>query len=248
MNETSSPRSSAWMLIIAVAVGGAFYMAGQNISARAAQDTPPVISVSGEGKVSATPDIAMLTFGVTTGRKATAKEAISTLSTQMNAVMDAVSKTSVDKKDISTEQFSLSPEYDWSNSRQTIIGYNASEMLNVKVHNLDSTADVLAAATGAGANQAGNVNFTFDDPEKARSDARAKALTQAKEKAQTIASQLGLSLYKITAYSEGANGYPPMPMMASGFGGAAMDKASVVPLPSGNQDVVVDVTLTYELR
>jgi uncharacterized protein YggE len=237
------------MLIVAVAVGGAFYISGQHIAARESQQPFPSISVSGEGKVSAAPDIAALSFGVTTGRMTTAKAAMASLTKQMNAVFDAVKAAGIPEKDISSQQFSLSPAYDWTSGRQILVGYEASQMLAVKVRDLDKTAAVLSAATNAGANQAGDVNFTIDDPEKARAEARAKAIAQAKAQAQVIANQLGMHLGKITSYNEGFGGGYPVPMMMRQEMAGAMDsKAANIPLPTGEQDVMVNVSLTYELR
>ena len=193
------------------------------------------------------PDIASLSFGVTTGRRVSAKDAMTVLSRQMNAVFDAVKKEGIEQKDFTTEQFSLSPVYDWSNNRQTIIGYEASQSLRVKVRDLDKVPDVLSAATNAGANQAGSVNFTIDDPEKAQAEAREEAIENAKEKAQVLARQLGLHLGRITSFNENGGGYnPPMPMYSRAENMAA-DGAQALPMPSGEQDVNVTVSITYEL-
>lgn len=248
MDNTLTIRPPVWALLLAVVIGGGFYVYGKTIETRDKM-TPATISVSGEGKVSGTPDIGLLTLGVQTGRKTTAKEASASLSKSMNAVFDAVQKAGIDKKDITTEQFSLNPSYDWTTGTQTLKGYEATESLQVKVRNLDTISDVLGAATNAGANQAGDVSFTIDDPEKLRAQARSAAISQAKQKAQTLAQELGMSLGKITAFTEGGNVQPPVPiyrneaMMA--VGGAA-DKSA--PLPSGQQDIVSDVTITYELQ
>lgn len=243
-----STSRGSWFLLAAVALGGIFYMGGQKMAAVEEHRTPPSITVTGEGKVSAAPDIASLSFGVTTGRRTTAKEAISMLSTRMQAIMAAVEAAGIEEKDIASEQFSLSPEYSWTAERQTIIGYTANQMLRVKVRDLDKVSDVLAAATGAGANQAGDVNFMIDEPEEARAAAREEAIAQAKEKAEVIAKQLGLRLTKITGYNEDGGGYyPPSPYLMRAE--AMSDGAQAnVPLPAGEQDVMVNVSLTYELR
>jgi uncharacterized protein YggE len=175
-----------WALIAAVFIGGAFFVWGKTVETR--DHSPTTISVSGEGRVFTAPDIAELSFGVQTGRKATAKEALAMLKDRMNAAFDAVKKTGVEEKDIQTESFWLNPVYDWTqNQGQVFRGFEASQSLRVKVRDLDKVSDVLEAATGAGANQAGGVNFTVDEPETKRAEAREKAIAQAKEKAQTMA-------------------------------------------------------------
>ena len=129
-------------------------------------------------------------------------------------------------------------------------GFDASQSLRVKVRNLDTVSDVLAAATNAGANQAGSVSFVVDDPEKARAEARQEAIDQAKAKAQTLAMQLGMHLGKIKNFSEGGGSMPPM--MYGRGAMMAMDAKTMevapTPLPAGEEEINVQVTLTYELR
>jgi uncharacterized protein YggE len=247
--QTINIRPPLWLPILAVVIGGAFYVAGKNIEKRPVAATPGIISVSGEGKVTVTPDIAMISFGMQTGRMDTAKAAMAKLSTGMNKVFDAVKNSGVEEKDITTEQFTLNPVYDWTDGGQVFRGFEASQSLRVKVRDLDKVTDVLGAATAAGANQAGNVNFTVDNPEAKQAEARQKAIDQAKEKAKTLAAQLGVQLGDIQNFSEGGGGYPSPVMMRSeyGMGGGVADQKSI-PLPSGEQDVTAYVTITYELK
>jgi uncharacterized protein YggE len=236
------------MLIVAVAVGGAFYLSGKRMEARA--QTPASITVTGDSKVSAKPDIAQLSFGVTTGRMSTAKEALDSLSKRMAAIIDAVKKAGVEEKDITTESFYMNPAYDWTDGRQTLRGYEATQSLRVKVRDLDKVGDILSVATNAGANQAGNVDFTIDNPDAVRAQARGEAIADAKAKAKVLAGQLGLSLGRVMNFSEGGGYVPPMvygrDAMATGIGGGpSMEKAV---LPVGEQDVNVQVSITYELQ
>ncbi len=253
MTDSSSPvsRISAQSLIIAVAVGGAFYLAGVNIQSRAAHTPvqPGTISVSGEGTVTTAPDIARLSLGVVTGRKATATAVIDQLDKEMNAVIDAIKAQGVAEKDIRTETFALNPTYDWIDGRQVPRGFEGSQMLTVKVRNLDKAGAVLTAATEAGANDAGGVQFTIDDPEVQRQQARQEAIDQAKQRAEALAKQLGVSLGRLVQFSENSGGYtPPMYYMADYSKEARGAAAPSVALPAGEQDTVVTVNLTYELR
>lgn len=243
-----------WALLAAVLIGGMFFVWGKKIETKDRQ--PTTISVSGEGRVFAAPDIAELSFGVQSGRKQTAKEALAVLERQMRASFDAVKKLGVEEKDIRTESFWLNPVYDWTQDRGQIFrGFEASQSLRVKVRDLDKVSDVLEAATSAGANQAGGVNFTIDDPEGKRSEAREKAIAQAKEKAQKMAADLGMTLGRIRGFDENGNGgYPTPPMMARaemamGMGGGDGDAANqAMPMPAGEQEVVAVVSVLYELH
>lgn len=238
-------RPPVWAILTAVVVGGVFFVAGKNIESR--DSSPSLINVSGEGKISAVPDIAQLSFGVSVVRERTSQAAMQKLSQQMTAVVAAVKKAGIPDADVTTEQFSLNPSYDWSDGTQQLKGYDASQSLRVKVRDLDNTTVVLGAATEAGANQAGNIQFTIDEPDALRAQARMEAIAQAKQKAQELASALGMSLGKLKGYNEDG-AYAPAPMMMARGAMAADEKASALPLPSGEQDVQVNVTLTYELR
>jgi uncharacterized protein YggE len=233
-----------------VVLGGLFYVYGKKLESKPQPQTPPSITVTGEGKVSSSPDIAELSFGVQTGRKVTSKDAIASLKKSMDAVIAAVKAQGIDAKDIKTEQFYLSPEYDWSSGQQSLRGYGASEMLSVKVRDLDKVGDVLGAATSAGANSANGVNFTIDEPEEVQAQAREEAIKQAKERARVIANQLGMKLGKVTSFSEGGGYYPPVYMRSYAGAEKAMDAVTnqAIPVEPGQQEIRTQVTITYELE
>jgi uncharacterized protein len=234
-----------WLPIaVALLVGGA-YIAGKKIEVRG---TPATISVAGEGKVFAVPDIASLSFGVQTGRMPTAQAAMEKLTKDMYSVIDAVKGVGIEQKDIQTEYLNLYPAYDWREGEQIPRGFEANQSLRVKVRDLDKVGAVLTAATQAGANQAGGVTFTIDDPEELKRQARGQAIVNAKEKAQVLSSDLGVSLGKLMAFNEGgASPMPPMyerAVMNMGMGGGG----DSVPVPSGEQEIRVSVSLTYEVQ
>lgn len=243
-----------WALIAAVVIGGAFYIGGKNIEADSSDPAQHgSITVSGDGRVFTPPDIAELSLGVQTGRQATAGVAMERLKTSMDKVIAAVKAAGVEEKDISTQSFYLNPAYDWNNGQQIARGYEASQSLSIKVRDLDKVSEILGAATNAGANQAGNVNFTVDNPEEKRAEARAEAIEEAKEKARELAGQLGVSLGEITGFNENYGGYTPpiyYSREAYGIGGGA-DMAvenKAVQLPTGEQEINVSVSITYEIK
>jgi uncharacterized protein YggE len=236
-------------LLTAVAIGGCFYLAGKHIEYNDRSES--AITVTGEGKVKASPDIASLSFGVSVQRAATSKAAMDQLTKQMTAVIDAVKKAGVTEKDFSTEQLALNPAYDWTNGNQVLRGYDASQMLRVKVRDLAKTSSILGAATAAGANQAYDVQFTIDEPEALRAQARQQAILDARRKAELLADQLDVDLGELKGYGEDTNGYTPPMMYARG--GATADSAMApepagTPLPAGEQEVRVNVSLTYEIE
>lgn len=242
-------RHPVWLPIILALIVGGLYITGKYIES---QDLRPVtISVNGEGKIMAVPDIAELSFGVQTGRQETAEKAMEILTNKMTAVFDAVKALDIDEKDIMTQSLSLNPSYDWDEGKRTDEGFEANQNLRVKIRDLDQMSAVLSAATSAGANQAGSVGFTIDDPEELRAQAREKAIKNAEEKAQALAAQLGKSVGKLKGFNEGGGYYEPryekaMAMdMAGGMGGGGQ---VAPPIPAGEQEINVTVSLVYELK
>ena len=245
-STTLNIRPPLWLPIAVVLIGGAFYIAGKHIEIDAKRENPATISVSADAKVSAAPDIAMLSFGVTTGRQPSAKAAIALVTKNMTAVLAAVKKLGIEDKDISTENFWLNPVYDYTTAGQIPRGFEVNQNLSVKVHDLDKVGDVLTAATSAGANQAGGITFSIDNSDALKGEARTKAIEKAKRKAQDLAASLGMHLGRITGFSEDGN-YSPRPMMMKTMDAGMAAEASL-PIPSGEQDITSNVTIMYELR
>ena len=240
-----------WIVPVFVAViAGGFFVTGKYIENT---DLDPVtVSVQGEGKVMVAPNIAEMNFGMQTERMATAAEAISDLEEKMNAVYKAIKALDIDEKDIKTQSLSMNPSYDWDEGERTLKGYEARQNLRVKIRDLDKIGEVLARATEAGANQAGGVTFTIDDTDELKTQARDEAIEEAEKKADELADQLGKRLGKLKGYSEGGVGMPvyrvqkaDMMMAESmGIGGGG----EVVPVPEGEQEIRITVTLMYELK
>lgn len=221
------------------------YLAGQYMDQN---DLSPVqITVSGEGRVMANPDIAQVSFGVQTGRVKTAEDAMKMLSKKMNSVVKAVKAQGIEEKDIKTQSLSLNPAYDWVDGKRVDRGFEARQNLSVKIRELDAIGKVLSAVAGAGANQVGGVSFTIDDPEVLREQAREKAIVNAKEKARGLAYQLGKDLGELRGFSEGG-GYVPHLRYAKTEMLMMEDAAEALPVPTGEQEVNVNVSLTYELN
>ncbi len=248
-STTVNLKPPMWLPIIVVLIGGAFYLYGKQMEIRAPAESPLVISVSADAKVSTPPDIATVSFGMSTGRQATAKAATDLLAKTMAKVIAATKKSGIEDKDITTEGFYLSPEYDYTTSGQLPRGFQATQTLRVKVRDLDKVGDVLTAATAAGANQAGGVIFGIDEMDSVKAKARAMAIEKAEAKAVVLAKNLGMTLGRMTGFSED-DGYRVMPMMMAkgNYDMAGTEAVQNIQIPAGEQEVHSTVTLMYELR
>lgn len=250
---STSPRFRHHGLLLVAVIGGLFYILGQYIASqpqRIQQETEAKreISVQGRGEVNARPDIAHLTLGVQTGPQPTAKAALDILSQRFTAVVQAVKGLKVKEEDITTRNLSLNPVYDYSNGRQVLRGFEASESIEVKIRDLDAIGQIVSAATAQGVNQVGNISFEVDNPEEVQSQAQEKAINDAQAKAKVLSKALGVSLGDVKAFVA-ADSPTPIPPFYNARASLQTDALQApVPVPSGTQDIVVTVTITYSLR
>ncbi len=212
------------------------------------RSTYNTISVNGTGKVIAKPNIATINIGVM-AEKGDVAAAQDENSKKMNALIAQIKNLGVEEKDIKTTNYAVYPQYDYPGGKQQIRGYQVSQEAQIKIRDLAKVSAALKAATESGANQVSGISFTIDEPENLRREARDKALTNARENAEQIAKQLDVALGRVIGYNEYQNPQPgPVPYYAkdiSGIGGPAAQEAPTI--QPGSNEVVVDVTVTYEI-
>lgn len=206
------------------------------------------ISISGEGKVLVKPDIGQVSLSVVT-QAPTVSKATSDNNDKMNAINQAMKDMGISEDDLKTTSYNISPNYQYSNGKSTIIGYQIAQALEVKIRDLDKTSQILDKAASLGANQVGSLSFTVDDPEKAKEEAREKAIDNAKEKAGSLAKLLGITLGRVVGFDESSGGTPPVPVYNDMLGkGGGSEIASAPVVQTGQNEITVDVNLQYEVR
>jgi uncharacterized protein YggE len=218
------------------------------------EDSVDRFSVTGSGTVYAKADVANINVGLKTGTKKTANEATVESTAKMNNIIAELKKLNIEEKDIKTSNYNLNPVYNWTqNKGQELAGYEVTQTITLKIHDLNKIGDVIAKTTEQGANQIGDISFTIDDEFALKNQAREAAIKKAQEKAKLIADQSGMKLGKVKSVSEnyepavGPMYYSNVKMQA--FNAADAGMASVVPtIQSGQNEVKVDVTLTYEVK
>ena len=202
------------------------------------------ITVEGQGIVTVVPDEATLSVGVES-RAATASAAQADASAAMTKVIAAVKAQGVADADLVTQQVSLQPQIDngpTGNGPSRVTGYIADQTLGVTVRVLDHTGAIIDAAVAAGANSVGGPSFSLADPSKATTQARTLAITDARQRAQTLAQAAGVSLEAPIVITEQSAPTPvPFAAAAPSAGGAA------TPIQAGTSQVEVDVTVTYAI-
>lgn len=207
------------------------------------------ISITGEGKVYATPDIAAVTLGIETNG-ASVKEITQKNVAAMNKIIEELKNLSIEDKDLQTTQYSVSPQYNWTEKEGRIPdGYTITQNVEVKIRDFDKISDVLAVGTENGANIVSSLQFKVDDENQFKSEARAKAIEQAKEKAKVLAQQAGIKLGDIVNVYE--NYYSPTSSYSEKYlgMGSAEDVSIAVPqIQVGEREIAVTVNLVYKIK
>lgn len=206
------------------------------------------LAVTGEGKVFVKPDIAMISVGIID--EGISIEAVrKNIDNKINNVTKVIKEAGVSENDIKTQNYSLTPKYDWANGKQNIIGYSGSSTLQIKIRDTNKVGKVIDNATNAGANSVYGPNFVVDDKTKFEAQARDLAIKNAREKATQLAKSLNLTLGKIVSFSE--NGQQTVYGQGERVGATDMalkTTSSVPEIQSGENEIVISVTLSFDTK
>lgn len=212
------------------------------------------ITVSDSDKVTAKPDIATVSFSVVT-ENVNAVNAINDNNSKMNQAIDALKNQGISENDIKTSQYNLEPVYtyptrDYSGTFiPTIAKYRLTQTVSVKIRDFSKISSVMDQLPKLGVNQIGNISFSIDDSDVYLAQAREGAIKKAEAKAQSIASQSGISLGRIISVSDYQSNNYPYYKTADTLGmGAAPVAASAPSIQPGSQDVSVNVSIVYEIK
>jgi uncharacterized protein len=219
--------------ILACLIVGAVSLAAAHAADRSA-------SVTGEASVSATPDSAVLRIGVST-QAATAREASNANAQKITAVLAALKDGGIAEKDIQTAWLSLQPQYETGRAR--VIGFQATNQLNVKVRDIKAVANVLDRAIGAGATDVSGIEFVASEQSKLLDQARVQAIADARRKADLYVTAAGGHVGQVISIVED-NAVSPMRPMP----GALRASAAMVPVAPGEQTLHLSVSVTYALE
>ncbi len=244
------------VLILAVAVGvtgcssGEATFTGGTINLRGSLNSQQEgIWVNGEGKVTATPDVAILSLGIE-AQEATVAEAQAQANGAMEQVMTALKDQGVAEKDIQTQYFNIQRVTRWDNDKQQeiVIGYRVTNTVTAKIREVAKAGSVIDAVAIAGGDltRINSIGFTVDDYTAYYAEARQKAVADAEAKAKQMADLTGVKLGKPTYISESS--YVPGPvyrqdMVAKAEGAPAVE----TPISPGEMEITLNVQLAYEI-
>jgi len=215
------------------------------------------ISVQGEGKVAAKPDVLKLTASVST-EGASLIDAQKENTERSNAVTDFLKKSGVVEKDVKTASYNIYPQYSYprpcrilpclEDETPKLTGYQIHHTLAITIRDVNKAGEILTGAVEAGANEVSGLEFAIDEPDALKAEARKKAIDNAQTKAERLAEGLGKRVGKIVAFGESGFFPGPIPFAAESFGkggGGIMPSPEIQP---GENEITVNVSVVYEFR
>lgn len=209
------------------------------------------IWVSGQGKVTAVPDIAILQLGIeaqatsVAGAKTQADEA-------MDKVQKALTENGIADEDIQTQYFNIYrvTKWDRDTDEEIVVGYRVTNMVKAKIRDIDKAGTIIDAVAEAGGDltRIDNISFTIDDPSAYYEEAREKAMDEVKVKAEQLAELAGVILDKPTYISEGIQ-YPPIQRSYIEYEEAMVVPAEVgTSISPGELEITLTVQVVYGIK
>ncbi len=216
-----------------------------------ADDKPSrrTITVTGNGEVTATPDLALVSFAVETQAK-TASAAATENAAKSEKVVSAVKQQLKGEDKVETSGYSLEPQYQMQErgnvSPPSIVGYVARNQVEIQIQAIDAVGRLIDSAIAAGANRINNVQFTLKDRSPHLRAALTKAGAEARAQAESVATALGVQLKQVVSATT-SSGPIVVPRYRDGFAMAA-EKAVTTPLEPGEVKVSASLEVTYEIE
>jgi uncharacterized protein len=213
------------------------------------------INVSGVGKVSIKPDIAVLSLGIESQQISVA-DAQAKASESMDKVLGVLKGQGINEKDIQTQYFNISQVNRWDNygEKNTVVGYRVTNSIVVKVRDVAKAGTVIDAVVVAGGDltRINNIDWTVEEPSTIYKQARVLAMKYAKEKAQQMADEGGVKLGDITYIAENSNTYyqPYSNYQSSGDMLVAIPAPTTIaaPISVGQLEISTTVQVTYSIN
>jgi Uncharacterized conserved protein len=212
-------------------------------AAAATENNASKLTVQGDGKVTASPDMATIVLGVET-QNASAAGAVRENAGLMNKTINALKAAGIRENNIQTSSFSLTTmpqdQPKMANEKPKAPVFLATNQVTVKLNNTTDVSRVLDAAVSAGSNSIQQVSFDLRDPRPQNDKAMTLAIEDARRQAEVAAKAAGVKLGRVLEITEGY-GYTGPTAKSALFADIA------TPIQPGQLEVSASVTLIYEI-
>lgn len=154
------------------------------------------LTVEGTGKITVSPDQAIIQIGIVTESK-DAESAQSQNALISDNVLSSLNKINISSDDINTISYTIQPVYEFTEGASILTGYRVQHILEITIKNLDKLGSVFKVAVGAGANIAENIRFDVSTRDNLYQEALQEAMKNATEKAIKLGEQIGVTINNI---------------------------------------------------
>ena len=235
-------------LIIGLAIIISAWIIGRNINHTAMINSgnQNSISVSGDGKVFATPDTFLLTV-IAEEKTKTTQEWFAQVGVKIASLKELMKTNGIADKDIQSVQISINPNYIYDNGKSTIDGFIATHGLTIKIRKLDTVGAILSGVSSVAWVRIQSTGYDIDDKTELYRTARNLAIAKARQKAEDIAKASGISMWKVISINESQDSTPPIyqnQMMKVSNVGEMSDAGGV---SAGQLEVTTTVAINYEI-
>ncbi len=204
------------------------------------------IVVVGEGSARVNPDTAVLNVGLET-RADTAGEALSQVTERSAAVLAAAKAQGTADDDLQTLGLSLFPQMDHQARR--VVGYVATYSVALRLRDVANAAAVVDAVSQAAGDclRLGGFHLSTTATGAARAEAGARAVEDARRRAEHLAEAAGVRVGRVTAITEArAVTTVPGPRMHR-MVAASSPAGAAVPIEAGSEQLSAQVTVRFEI-
>ncbi len=234
------------LIVLVVAIAGCSSVSEREASG-SSDNATDTIMVTGLGKARANPDQATMSVGVNVSNEninLAVKESNDTIA----RITEVVKELGVEEDDIQTTNFNIWAEEQWdpeTGQRKEEKLYRVDSTVQINVNDVEKIGEILEASITNGANNIYGLRFGIQDPSGLTAEARLGALDDARQRAEQIAAELGVTLGEVQSVVE-ISGGSVMPFFESaefGIGGGGGEP----PISEGSMTVTVSVQVTFKI-
>lgn len=203
------------------------------------------ILVTGSATVQSPPDLATLQVGVQSFAE-TAQQATADNNLKVEKIITSLKNKGLTDKDMETNSFNISPQREYKNNKPpVVIGFNVTNMLAIKIRDLDRVGELMQATIDNGANTINGLTFSIEDPTPLRQKARRAAMEDALSRAEILAEAIDVEVGKPISIQELSYGGPVV--QAGAIAELAMDAKVPIQAPN-NLGTKIDLQVRFEIK
>lgn len=205
------------------------------------------LEVRGSAVRTVSPDTVTVQLGVAM-EAASEKEAQDQANEVIRSIQDALEALEIPQEHIRTSSYNITRRTNRTGLLAGTTTYVANQSLTVKLMDFDLINPVLDQAVALGANNVGNVRFSYSKEGEAYQEALRDAILAARGKAEVMAETAGVRLYTLISLREGTSNYVSTVNAYAPMAEEASDSDAGTSIQAGELEISATVTLLYQIK